>query len=249
MNPPPLNSPRLGRIDVHSHLLPGVDDGCETLDESLACARVLVAEGYTHSFCTPHVWPSLPQNDPGTIRRRVAELQVALESAGIPLRLLPGGEINLREATLHTAPHALVSYDMAGRFVLIDLWAERLPEFFTPNVRWLQSQGATVILAHPERMRAVQNDPSLADYFAELGVLLQGNLQCLGDPPHAETRRVAEQYLREGRYFMLGSDLHNLRSLPVRVAGLHRAVELAGEETTWQLTSINPLKLLPADTG
>jgi protein-tyrosine phosphatase len=245
MNPTPSH---IGRVDVHSHLLPGVDDGCQTLDESLACARVLVSEGYTHSFCTPHVWPSLPLNTVDNIRRMVADLQIQLEKARIPLRLLPGGEINLREDTLHTPPEALISYDMDGRFVLIDLWAERIPEFFAPNVRWLKSRGAKVILAHPERMRAVQSDPDLADYFAELGLLLQGNLQCFGDPPHAETRRVAEQFLGEGRYFMLGSDLHNLKSLPVRIAGLHRVLETAGEEMTWRLTSTNPRQLLPTGT-
>lgn len=249
LSPPPDPTPGIGRIDVHSHLLPGVDDGCPTLDESLACARVLVGQGYTHSFCTPHIWPSLPENTPSNIRRRVAELQAALDAASIPLRLLAGGELNLREDTLSTLPESLVSYDMAGRFVLMDLWAEKIPPFFAPNVRWLQSQGATVVLAHPERMRAVQIDPGLADYFAELGLLLQGNLQCFADPPHMDTRRVAERFLEEERYFMLGSDLHNMKSLPIRMAGLRRATELAGEEVVWKLTSIDPKRLLPLGNG
>ena len=235
----------IGRVDVHSHLIPGVDDGCQTLDESLECARVLVNEGYTHSFCTPHVWPSLPLNTPDNSRRMVGDLQIALENARIPLRVFPGGEINLREDTLQTAPDSLVTYDMAGKFVLIDLWAEKLPAFFAPNVRWLQSGGAKVVLAHPERMRAVQINPGLADTFAELGLLLQGNLQCFGDPIHAETRQVAERFLREGRYFMLGSDLHNLKSLPIRIAGLYRVAELVGEDGLWKLTSENPRQLLP----
>ncbi len=205
----------------------------------------MVGEGYTHSFCTPHIWPSLPGNGCGSIVKRVAALQAALDHADIPLRLFPGGEISLREDTLHTSPDALVSYDMCGRYVLIDLWAESLPPFFAPNVRWLQSRGAKVVLAHPERMRAVQIDPSLADYFMDLGMLLQGNLQCFGDPPHADTRRVAEQFLDEGRYFMLGSDLHNLKSMPIRMAGLKRVIELAGEEMAWKLTSTNPKTLLP----
>ena len=248
LSPSPGRDPqtRVGRVDVHSHLLPGIDDGCARLDESLACARVLVGHGYTHSFCTPHIWPSLPNNTAANVRAKVADLQAALDGAEIPLRLLPGGEINLREDTLGTAPEDLVTYDMAGRFVLIDLWADRVPPFFAPNVRWLQSRGATVVLAHPERMRAVQADPGLADYFAELGMLLQGNLQCFADPPHMDTRRVAERYLAEGRYFMLGSDLHNLKSLPIRMAGLTRATDLVGEEAVWKLTSTNPSRLLPA---
>ena len=84
-----------GRIDVHSHLLPGVDDGCRELRESIACARQLVAAGYTHSFCTPHVWPGLPENRRTNIVYWTERLQRELDAAGVPLRLVPGGEINL----------------------------------------------------------------------------------------------------------------------------------------------------------
>jgi hypothetical protein len=94
-------------------------------------------------------------------------------------------------------------------------------------------------------MRAVQLKPALADYFSGLGLLLQCNLQCLGDPPDASTRQVAERYLQEDRYFMLGSDLHNLKSLPIRLNGLRRAIELMGEEKIWRLTRDNPRLLIP----
>lgn len=248
-----MPDPTPGRIDVHSHLLPGLDDGCASLDESLACARRLVAEGYTHSFCTPHIWPHLPAAGggpfkPAFVAQQTAALQAELDQAGIALKLMPGGEINLREDTPQTPEAELVTYGLARKFVLIDLWAESLPAFFKPGVRWLQSQGVTVILAHPERMRAVQLKPDLADTFAELGVLLQGNLQCFSDPPNAPTRRLAEQYLRENRYFLLGSDLHNLKTLDLRMDGLRRATDLAGPETIDLLTRQNPARLLrPAD--
>ena len=64
-----------GRIDVHAHLLPGVDDGCADLAESIACGRVLIAAGYSTAFCTPHIWPNLPHNNPPTIAQRTKELQ------------------------------------------------------------------------------------------------------------------------------------------------------------------------------
>jgi len=233
-----------GRIDVHSHLLPGIDDGCPTLDESLACARKLVEAGYTHSFCTPHIWPSLPSNIPPVITERVLALQRELDVHHIPLRLLPGGELNMTPATASLDYEDIVTYGMHRTHLLIDLWAEKLPPFFDDAVRHLQSFGVKVILAHPERMRAVQESPMLADHFAELGLLLQCNLQCLGDPPHTATRRVAEQYLSEDRYFMVGSDLHNLVSLPVRMKGLQRAIEAVGEEKVWTLTRDNPKQLL-----
>ena len=235
-----------GRIDVHSHLLPGVDDGCKTVQESVQCARVMADAGYTHSFCTPHVWPHLKNNTVKNIPLLTARLQEALDLAGVRLNLIPGGELNLRPDTHETPADALVSYGMRRKYVLVDLWADTLPAFFDRGVRWLQAQGVKVILAHPERMTAVQNQPELADRFAEMGVLLQGNLHCFSDPLHAATRRTAERLLLEGRYFLLGSDLHNYASLPQRLEGLKRAIDLVGAETVDRLTIENPRRLLPA---
>jgi protein-tyrosine phosphatase len=236
---------KIGRIDVHSHLLPGIDDGCPSLEESLACARRLVQAGYTHSFCTPHIWPNLPNNTVSAISRNTAQLQQALTDAGVPLRLIPGGELNLRPDTIQIPPDQVPTYGMARQFCLFDIWADRIPPFFYPAVESLQSMGLKVILAHPERMRAVQNNPNLADDFAHAGLLLQGNLQCLGDPPHSDTRQIIEKFLQERRYFMLGSDLHNLAGLPIRLQGLERAIELMGDEEVWRLTRDNPRQLAP----
>src|SRR5690348_1352020 len=130
-------------LDVHSHLLPGIDDGCATLEESLACARQLVAAGYSEAFCTPHVWHNLPHNTPGNIRRWTQSLQQALDHAGIALRLHPGGEMNLQSIAQHPAANQLVTYSLAGRYLLLDLWADTLPDFFVPEIRKLQERGLT----------------------------------------------------------------------------------------------------------
>jgi protein-tyrosine phosphatase len=244
--PTPPTTTTTGRIDVHSHLLPGVDDGCRTVAESLQCAKMLLDAGYTHSFCTPHIWPALPENRVENIVRWTNELQRELEAAGLPLRLMPGSEINLApDYPLRTEREQVVTYGMNGTHVLFDLWADRLPVHFRPALRWFQALGLQPILAHPERMKAVQDEPELADRFAEWGLLLQGNLQCLGDPPYAPTRRVAERFLLEGRYFMLGTDLHRIETLPVRLDGLAVATELAGEDVVRKLTVENPRRLLP----
>lgn len=239
--------PAISRIDVHSHLLPGMDDGCPTIEESLACAQKLVAAEYTHVFCTPHIWSNLPDNTVDQITRRVGLLQTALDEAHIPLRLLPGGEMNLRPEIIRTPPDQVPSYGMARRYCLFDLWADRIPPFFWGAVEWLQSLGLKVILAHPERMRAVQDEPELVDAFARAGLLLQGNLQCLADPPYSHTRLVAEHFLREGHYFLLGTDLHNLAGLPIRLRGLERAIELVGESAVHRLTEEHPLELVPQE--
>ena len=161
--------------------------------------------------------------------------------------MLPGGELNLNMMAnlVLSRPKDVITYALARKYCLFDLWADELPVHFEPAVRRLQEMGLTVILAHPERMGAVQLDPGLADYFSEIGLLLQGNLQCFSDPEDARTRRVAERYLAEGRYFMLGSDTHKPATLACRLDGLKRSIALAGDEAIDRLTIDNPRKLLP----
>lgn len=238
---------QFGMIDTHAHLLPGVDDGCNTVEESIACAKALAAEGYTHAFCTPHIWANLAGNNVATIPDMVAGLQARLDAAGVKLRLLPGGELNLRLNIMESIPEFLVTYGLRRKYVLVDLWADRLPDHFEPGIRWFQEMGLTVILAHPERLRAVQDEPELADYFASMDILLQGNLGCFSALPTAPTRRVADRYLEEGRYWMLGSDTHGVGGLSDRIAGLRRVRKLVDAETFDRLTRNNPIKLIGSD--
>jgi protein-tyrosine phosphatase len=233
-----------GRIDVHSHLIPSVDDGCKTIEQSIECARMLIAAGYTHAFCTPHVWPGFPNISAPNIAAWTQTLQEEFGFAKVPLTLIPGGELNINADVLNYPEEKIVSMALAGRYILTDIWCERLPAFFEPVIRLLQSRGLTVILAHPERCRAIQDEPELADRFAEMGILLQGNLQCFADKPEAHTRRVAEQYLCENRYFLLGSDTHDPQGLISRLEGLKRAIELAGAAKIDELTIANPRRLM-----
>ena len=239
-------SPGAGRIDLHSHLLPGIDDGCPTLDDSIACARAMVAAGYTHACCTPHVWPSFPQNNRKQIPIAVAELQNHLLAAGVPLTLIPGGEMNMRPETVDLAKENIVSYAMADRYILIDLWADVLPDFFGPSITHLQSLGFKIILAHPERMRAVQEDPSLATEFIDKGILLQGNLHCFADPPRSANRQTGEQLLVDGLYHVLGSDTHTITTWPARLAGLDQIRRLVGDTKLDEMTIVRPRKIVMA---
>ena len=236
--------PAAGRIDTHTHLLPGVDDGCKTIEDSIACAKVLVANGYTHAFCTPHIWSNNRGLTRTSVPRLVKALQAELDAAQVPLTLLSGGEMNIYLGVEKTPADEIVPLGL-GRYMLVDMWVAELPEFFERTIAWLQKLGLTVILAHPERMRAVQDDPEIVNHLASLGVLMQGNLQCFADRPEAMTRRCAEFFLLEGKYFVLGSDTHNPETIGVRMAGLARVRELVGDDGLDQLTVKNPRKLVP----
>ncbi len=191
--------PSLGLFDVHSHLLPGVDDGCKTVEESVQCARRMVEAGYTHSFCTPHFWPSFPKTTIESVPGWVEDLQINLDKAGVPLKLYPGSEINMRPGMTEGDASLLPTFGMEGKFALIDLWADRLPPFFEPTIRWMQAAGMTVILAHPERMRAVQDEPELADYLRNWACCCREifNASAIGrTPPRAS--RLSDFWLKIG---------------------------------------------------
>lgn len=232
-----------GRIDLHAHLLPGVDDGCRDVAESFACARRMVEAGFTDVVCTPHVWPNLPHNNPRDTPPRIAALQRELDRERVPLRLHVGGEVNLRE---HTADdiEQLLTYQLFGRHVLIDFWFSELPEWFERVIGQLQQSALTVIIAHPERIECFQRDLGTIDRLAARGVLFQANLQCLNDPPDKPTRQLVERWLLERRYSFLASDLHRLDTLQLRLDGLQRAIELLGDDEVDRLTRLNPRQVL-----
>lgn len=235
-----------GRTDVHAHLLPGIDDGCPNEEDSIRCARMLVDAGYTAAFCTPHVWPMLSQNNVDTIRARVTTLQARLDGAGVPLRLFPGGELNLLwcwPGLSQARLDEVVTYDLAGRYALFDFWAERLNECrdcLSDAIAHLQSLGLTLILAHPERIAALNTDPLAIDWFTDRGVLLQLNTWCLTDPPGNPIFEMGSRWLNEGRYFLIGTDLHGSASMPNRIRGLAVAERLVGVDAVRTLSVENP---------
>ena len=240
-------APPTGRIDMHAHLLPGVDDGCRSVADSVAVGRQLVEAGYTHAFCTPHVPPHLPADFPEKVRQWTFRLQGEYDAAGVPLTLHPGGELTLAASWPRLAevtPDAIVTANLAGRFALFDFWADSLPHQLEPAVHHLIGAGMQPILAHPERIGAFQKDPSAVDRVQAWGCWLQMNTWTLTLAPTSPVRRTAERLLRDNRYTLFGTDTHDAAGVPIRVQGLAAAADLVGWETVDRLTIANPAQLL-----
>lgn len=232
----------MNRIDIHNHFIPGIDDGCKSLGDSLTCLRMLVEHGYTRSFCTPHFGDSdAYTTTPVEVARRVAELQRAATEAGIAISLKPGGELRLSPEMIEMLPTEHVpSYGNAKKYVICDLWEHEWPEWGTEGVEWLQGLGLKVILAHPERLPLLIRDPGAIDELAKMGLLFQGNLGPIAGADVRGVTSAAERFLKDGRYFMVGTDGHRPSHLAERLAGLVTIEKALGSAKLTELTVTNP---------
>ena len=233
------------RIDTHCHFIPNLDDGCQNLEDSLTCLRLMADNGYSKIFCTPHCG-SIDFTDltPPEVAERVRTLQGHVDLAGIPIQLKPGGELRLSPHFEKGLPaDAIPTFGHQGKYVLVDLWEHDWPAWATAAVEWLQSKGLIVIIAHPERMPVLRQNPEFISQIASLGVLFQGNLGPIGGGDSADIVSLARRYLLENRYFMVGTDGHRPNHMAHRINGLKIIEQLTTSQTLQTLTATHPARL------
>jgi protein-tyrosine phosphatase len=238
----------MSHVDLHLHLLPGVDDGARTLDESLAHARKLTAQGIRDVTATPHVGHPWLGADVAELPGHLAGLRAALAAEGIPLAVHPGGEIFARAVPgLSDAELDAVAHGPAGaRWVLIEIPFEGIDEPFTAALGELRARGYGALIAHPERAEGFLGD-GLARLRPELaaGALLQVNADSLLGLQGAEARAGAERLVRDGLAHVLGSDGHpGTRDQTVVDGAAAARAAGAGAPETRRLTQGNPRFLL-----
>jgi protein-tyrosine phosphatase len=216
-------------LDLHCHILPGVDDGPATLEESLAVARCCVRDGITHVVATPHCHRHIHLLR-ADILPHVARLNAELAKAEIPLAVLPGSEIQAYDAALYRREFEQDLYCHLGdrrAFTLLEFpWdARRYPPDAPQLVRWLLDQGTTPIVAHPERYKVFRDEPAKLRAVAEAGAWFQVTVDSLlGN--HGETAEaLAATVLAEYRPCVLSTDTHNLK----RCSGLSVGYRLVRE--------------------
>lgn len=238
--------PAEGLLDLHCHLLPGIDDGCRNLTESLECITRWHEAGFRGAVCTPHLCTTFfPENTTRAVAEWIVALQHAVDEASLSFTLWPGGELRLAERTIPWLEEHGVPTLGPGKAVLIDWWGNDWPTCCDDAIAWLLERGYQPVLAHPERMGLpeAELDRVLACLSGQ-GVLLQGNLNSLagGEGPAAQQR--AEHLLETERYYVLASDTHRPESVPGRHAGLKRLRSRFGDDWLQTLLADRPRTLL-----
>jgi protein-tyrosine phosphatase len=201
-------------IDLHCHILPGIDDGAADVTVSIAMAKAFVADGVTDVACTPHILPGVYQNTGPQIRRAVEQLQLILEENGIPLRLVPGADNHVIPDFVAglRAGHLLSLAD--SRYVLVEpphhVPPPRLEELFF-NV---MAAGFIPILTHPERLSWIKSHYPTVERLAGTGVWMQITTGSLLGAFGSNARYWAERMLGEGRVHILATDAHDTSRRP-----------------------------------
>jgi protein-tyrosine phosphatase len=201
-------------IDLHTHLLPGIDDGPSSIAGAVAMAHVAVEAGTQAIVCTPHVHRSYPDVTPQVIHRGVAELREALAEEDVPLEILSGAEISLeRLPGLSDADLRALTLGR-GDWLLLELpfhgWPLSLPQMLYD----LEVRGFGVVLAHPERAESVQLSPDRLRDVVGRGALVQVTASSFTGDHGARARRAAVGLLRQGLVHFLASDAHGVTWRP-----------------------------------
>src|SRR5262245_1880805 len=232
-------------IDVHCHLLPGIDDGASDLSASLEMAKAMVADGVAIAACTSHILPGLYNNSGPQIRAATASLQQALNQHGIPLQLTTGADnhivpdfvAQLRSGHLLTLANS--------RYVLVEpphhVAPPRLEEFFFN----LQAVGYVPILTHPERLPWINSYSGVIQRLIQTGVWMQLTSSSLSGIFGRNARYWAERMLDEGCVHLLATDAHDLdRRRPNLNEGRELASKRVGEAQAWHLVVTRPKGVL-----
>ncbi len=242
-----MSIPTTGRIDIHSHMIPGIDDGCETIEESIASIEMLKGAGYVGTISTPHLWPDMfPDNTPANIKRWTEALISDLANRGIEYALWDGGELRLFNGVIDWLKAQGVPTLGDSRYVLVDFWEATWPKYVDQGLDWLMAEGFQPILAHPERIGIADLDMLVKhlDEATARGVLLQGNFRCMtGEDGYLQDQRV-RQFLTEKRYWLMAMDMHRPDALPSRLDGMQMVVQEYGQQTVDLMTIDRPRVIL-----
>lgn len=232
-------------IDLHSHLLPGIDDGAPTLDVALDMARIWVADGVTTVACTPHILPGCYPNNGPAIVDAVAELQLALVLKGIDLKLVAGADNHMAGDFIAGLKSGRLLTLAGSDYVLVEpphhICPPRLDQFFFE----IMMSGYIPILTHPERLTWIENNWAKIEALAQKGVWMQVTAGSLTGQFGRRPKYWAEKLIDERLTAILASDAHSSESRPPDLRrGFDAAAERLGHEAALDLVRTRPQGIL-----
>jgi len=232
-------------VDLHSHLLPGLDDGAPDLATALEMARIAVADGIEVLACTPHIYPGLYENQGPAIRLAVAELQAHLDEAGIALRLTQGADTHLAPDLIAGLRCARIPTLHDSRYFLLEPPHHVAPPRLEETVFNLLTAGYVPIITHPERLSWIEDHYEVFVELTRKGAWMQVTAGSLTGRFGPGARYWGERLLDEGLVHILATDAHSVARRPPLLAEGRRAAEpWVGADESWRLVDTRPRGIL-----
>ena len=203
----------LSTTDIHSHLLPGIDDGVADLEESLEVIKGFYNLGYRKLITTPHIMGDFYKNTPEIINEKLNEVRGAVDELQIDIKLHAAAEYYLDENFLMLIESDAPLLTFGNNYVLFETSFISKPLYIKDVIFKLQTNGSTPVLAHPERYQYLHDDKTLLQEIYDSGVLLQLNANSIDGYYSKQVQKMARYLINNNMISLFGSDCHNSNQL------------------------------------
>lgn len=234
-------------IDIHSHLLFGLDEGAKNIQETLEICRYLTGNGFETIVATPHIIPGLYNNSPEKILTRLEEVTTTLEKENINLKLFRGAEYYLDYVFYKnlSKPNDLITLNKNGKYILVEFPMAGVPNIAQEIAFKIKVHGFNPVLAHPERYATIIEKPGKAAELHTMGFILQMNLGSLNGGYGLAVKKTAEKLLSEGIIYCVALDIHNIEQAKACIEkGIPALRSIVGEDGIKTLLIENPANLI-----
>ncbi|MBB1402131.1 tyrosine-protein phosphatase [Pseudoalteromonas sp. SG45-1] len=234
-------------IDIHSHILPGLDDGAKDLTESLALLKMAQADGITHMVATPHIHLGRFNNAASHIYDDLANLKAQALVNNIGIKLAVAAEVRLDVELMSLVLSNKLPYIgtlNSVNYLLLELPHSHVPQGYDKFINWLAKQNIKVIIPHPERNRDIQVNPFYINRLKQLGCEFQLTASSIEGAWGETAKNISIDMLKKGLVTYVASDAHSVKRRPPILSKAKQIVsELIGKNDAHNLFFTNPKRL------
>lgn len=215
-------------VDLHCHLLPGIDDGSKSMEISLRLAREAVENGVTHALLTPHHMNGRYINHKQDVIKRTAEFRQQLKEHNIPLTVFPGQEVRINGQLIDALDKDDILFtDEDNRYLMLEFPDDDVPHYTNQMIFELQQRGITPIIVHPERNTKMMAHPELLYQLLQKGCLSQITASSYIGTFGKKVEDFSKKLIANGQGYLFASDAHDL---PGRKYEMRQAFEKLSQE-------------------